>query len=234
MHPSGYLRPDGSALGARARSRVATVAARMSERVCTMSQLSDTQLVILSAAVQRDDRTILPLPERLKGGAAAKVVNSLIGKGLVEEVDARHGDLIWRDTGDGHGVTLVATDAAFSALGISADLRPAQAGLVAVAVDDGEMVDGAPADQGIVAAMVDDRARKSDAAPRQRAASKQAKLIEMLKRPDGATIPEVVEALGWQPHTVRGAIAGALKKKLGINVNSEKIDDRGRVYRVVE
>jgi len=62
--------------------------------------------------------------------------------------------------------------------------------------------------------------------------SKQAKLIEMLKRPEGATIAEVVEALQWQPHTVRGAIAGALKKKLGLKVESEKEGERGRVYRV--
>jgi len=63
--------------------------------------------------------------------------------------------------------------------------------------------------------------------------SKQSKLIEMLKRPEGATIAEVVEALQWQAHTVRGAIAGALKKKLGLKVESEKVDaDRGRVYRI--
>ena len=197
-----------------------------------MSQLSDTQLVILSTAVQRPDRCVLPLPDRLKGGAASKVVNSLIGKGLIEEVEAKRGDLIWRDTGDGHGVTLVATDAAFAALGIALASDPASAGRLAVAVDDGEMIGGTPADQGAAAVMVDDRARKDGAAPRTRAGSKQAKLIEMLKRPDGATIPEVVDALQWQAHTVRGAIAGALKKKLGIEVTSEKVDGRGRVYRV--
>jgi hypothetical protein len=57
-------------------------------------------------------------------------------------------------------------------------------------------------------------------------------LIAMLKRPEGATVPEVVEAMGWQPHTVRGAIAGALKKRLGLQISSEKVDGRGRVYRV--
>ena len=65
-----------------------------------------------------------------------------------------------------------------------------------------------------------------------RADSKQAKLIEMLKRPDGATIDEIVKKFEWQPHTVRGAIAGALKKKLGLDVQSEKIEGRGRVYRI--
>ena len=66
-----------------------------------------------------------------------------------------------------------------------------------------------------------------------RAESKQSQLIAMLKRPDGATIVEIAKALDWMPHTVRGAIAGALKKKLGLNVESEKVDDRGRVYRVL-
>jgi len=65
-----------------------------------------------------------------------------------------------------------------------------------------------------------------------RSESKQAKLIEMLKRPDGATIDEIVKKFEWQPHTVRGAIAGALKKKLGLDVQSEKIEGRGRVYRI--
>ena len=65
-----------------------------------------------------------------------------------------------------------------------------------------------------------------------RAESKQTRLIAMLKLPDGATIVEIAAALSWQMHTVRGAIAGALKKKLGLAVTSEKIDGRGRVYRI--
>ena len=54
----------------------------------------------------------------------------------------------------------------------------------------------------------------------------------LLRRAKGATIAEIVEAFKWQPHTVRGAIAGALKKKLGLDVVSEKSDKRGRVYRI--
>ena len=75
-------------------------------------------------------------------------------------------------------------------------------------------------------------ATKATSTPR--AESKQSQLIAMLKLPDGATIVEIAKALDWQPHTVRGAIAGALKKKLGLNVESEKVDDRGRVYRLAE
>jgi predicted ArsR family transcriptional regulator len=71
-----------------------------------------------------------------------------------------------------------------------------------------------------------------DRTPGTRADSKQAKLIEMLTRPDGATIDEIVKKFDWQPHTVRGAIAGALKKKLGLDVQSEKVEGRGRVYRI--
>ena len=79
------------------------------------------------------------------------------------------------------------------------------------------------------------RAAKARTAERKsgtRADSKQAKLIEMLKRAHGATIDEVAAAFDWQKHTVRGAIAGALKKKLGLDVKSEKVEGRGRVYRI--
>ena len=65
-----------------------------------------------------------------------------------------------------------------------------------------------------------------------REGTKQAMIIELLKRPGGATLAEIVEATGWQAHTVRGAMAGALKKKLGLTVTSEKDEVRGRVYRV--
>ena len=69
-------------------------------------------------------------------------------------------------------------------------------------------------------------------APTSRADSKQAQLIKMLERPDGATVDEIVKKLEWQSHTVRGAIAGALKKRLKLKVESEKIEGRGRVYRI--
>jgi predicted ArsR family transcriptional regulator len=70
--------------------------------------------------------------------------------------------------------------------------------------------------------------------PRVRENSKQAQLITMLRQAKGATIDEIAAALSWQPHTVRGAIAGALKKKLGLNVASEKDEKRGRIYRIVD
>jgi hypothetical protein len=63
--------------------------------------------------------------------------------------------------------------------------------------------------------------------------TKQAQLIAMLRRKEGATIAQIVAATGWQPHTVRGAFAGALKKKLGLTVTSEKVEGE-RTYRIAE
>lgn len=186
-----------------------------------MTQLSDTQAIILSAAAQRPERIALPLPDSLRGGAAAKVVSTMIAKGLLQEVEVnlRRGELVWRETGNGPGTTLVATDAGLSAIGIEPDeteTTPASAT---------EAPPQDPAHDG------DAEAGQSTRTPR--AGTKQAALIAMLRASDGATIGEITAATGWQAHTVRGAIAGALKKKLGLDVTSEKVEGRGRVYRVV-
>ena len=180
-----------------------------------MTQLSDTQALILSAAAQRPERIALPLPESLRGGAAAKVVGAMIAKGYLEEVDAdlRKGEPMWRETGDGHGTTLVATDAGLAAIGIEPE-----------GATDARTVEAAP-----------DTPAKPDTAPKartQREGTKQSKLIAMLRAPDGATIEEIMVALDWAAHTIRGAMAGALKKKLGFEVTSEKVEGRGRVYRL--
>ncbi len=64
--------------------------------------------------------------------------------------------------------------------------------------------------------------------------TKQALLIDRLQRPQGASIAELVKATGWQNHSVRGAISFALKKKLGLNVTSQRDEKRGRVYRITK
>jgi hypothetical protein len=64
-----------------------------------------------------------------------------------------------------------------------------------------------------------------------REGTKLALLVEMLRRPKGVTINELADAIGWQPHSVRGAMSGALKKKLGLTIESLKIEGRGHVYR---
>lgn len=178
-----------------------------------MTKLTDTQAVILSAAAQRDSYNVLPLPGSLRGGAATKVVETMIAKGFIEEVDAdvRKGELVWRETGDGHGTTLVATDEGLAAIGIEPEGTSTAP----------ESAPDTPAEQ-----------TEAPKARIPREGTKQAALIAMLRAPGGASIAEIVAATGWQPHTVRGAMAGALKKKLGLEVASEKVEGRGRVYRL--
>jgi len=180
-----------------------------------MTQLSDTQTLILSAAAQRPEHIALPLPESLRGGAAAKVVGAMIAKGFLEEVDAnlRRDEPVWRETGDGHGTTLVATDAGLAAIGIEP-----------VGATDAPIEEAAP-----------DTPAEPDAAPKartQREGTKQAKLIAMLRADGGATIEEIMAATNWASHTIRGAMAGVLKKKLGLEVKSAKVVGRGRIYRL--
>ena len=68
--------------------------------------------------------------------------------------------------------------------------------------------------------------------PRTRDNSKQAQVIAMLRRPEGATIVQICETTGWQQHTVRGTFAGSFKKKLGLNITSTKEQGGERVYKV--
>ena len=62
--------------------------------------------------------------------------------------------------------------------------------------------------------------------------SKLGQLEAMLRRPDGATIPQLVKALDWQAHSVRGAMSGSLKKKQGLKITATKEEGKERVYRV--
>ncbi len=208
-----------------------------------MIKLTDTQLVVLSAACQRPNRNLLPLPANLKGGAAAKVIDGLSAKGLVEEAAAAPGDSVWREGEDGSRATLRATDAAFQALGIEVERsqspeeampgakrrsRKGASGPKSTFKAKATNTKAAPSKGSRKPATADES--KNDRPSRTN--TKQASLIAMLQRPEGASLDEIVAATGWLPHTVRGAIAGALKKKLGLTVTSEKAEGRGRVYRI--
>jgi DNA-binding NarL/FixJ family response regulator len=190
-----------------------------------MPQLSGSQLIVLTAACQRPDSCVFPVTAKLKGNAAGNVLKSLLKKELIKEVRAQRDDTVWRHDEQSGRMTLVATKAAFAALGI--DPRDE--------VEDAE-TEAAEAAPAKVEAKPNLRPKKPKTkepkAPRKD--SKQAQLIAMLRRAKGATIDEIAEALSWQPHTVRGAIAGALKKTLGLDVTSEKDGKRGRIYRIAE
>jgi hypothetical protein len=197
-----------------------------------MFKLTDTQLIVLTAAAGRDDGSILPLPETIRGGAVNKVVDALIARGLAERIEDER----------------IAVD----------DLvRITRAGLVAINVDPDDGIQAANdahgGEDGTVAAPEPEvattcadeatQAATPDGGPttkpkraprRKREGTKQATLIDMLRRKQGATIAQIAEATGWRNHTIRGAISGALKKKLGLDVTSEKTEDGPRIYRIID
>ena len=181
---------------------------------------SDTQSLILSRAATRPGNLAVPLPEGLAGAAAKMVVRKMIVRGWLEEVEANltRREPLWRETGDGHGTTLIATEAGLDAIGIEP--------LVASAVASARKAKPSPQAE----RTPDGTATLKPVAIR--AGTKQARIIAMLQRPEGATVAEMVEATSWQAHTVRGSISGALKKKLGLPVAAEKVEGRGTVYRL--
>jgi len=67
---------------------------------------------------------------------------------------------------------------------------------------------------------------------KQRTNSKQSDVIEMLRQPQGATIAAIMRATSWQQHSVRGFFAGVVRKKLGLALESQKLKDQNRVYRI--
>ena len=185
-----------------------------------MTKLTDTQTIILTAGAQRPDNIAMPLPKGLAGAAAKMAVTKMIERGWLQEVDAnlRRGEPLWRETGDGHGITLVVTDAGLLAIGVERLEACAVAKTLAAKPRPGLALQSATDETPKLVAI--------------RAGTKQAQIISMLQRPDGATIAEMVAATGWQPHTARAAISGALKKKLALPITSLKVEGRGTVYRL--
>lgn len=192
-----------------------------------MSKLTDTQLVILAAGAQRDDGAALPLPKslRIKGAAVTKTLDGLRKKGLIDERPAPNAAAAWREDKDGRRMILVITDAGLKAI----DGEPA--GKTRKKPTPAEARSKQRRSEQKTAGS---KPKRHESVPAVRQGTKQALLIDLLKRKNGATIDEIGEATGWQAHSVRGAISGALKKKLGFAISSEKVDGRGRVYRIAE
>lgn len=187
------------------------------------TQLTATQEAILTRAVEHTEGRIDWFPENVNGGARVKVLAGLANRRL-----AIHQDGAWRVTEAGYdalGARRVLLDAIDEADLTDAEIAQSNG------VDPDLEADVAAAEASIASAQARAPAPKSG---RTRDNTKQATLIAMLRRPEGATIGQMASALEWQAHTVRGALAGALKKKLGLTLVSEKEKGQERVYRITD
>ena len=166
-----------------------------------MPRLTDTQIVILSAAARRQDGAVLPLPKSLKvkGHAATKTLEGLCEKGLLNEKPAARNAAVWREDEDGRRMMLIITDAGLQVIGVDADettiKQPTPTKTRSKKRRGGTV-------QKLTAAVP--KSKKSQTAARQ--GTKQALLINLLKRKKGAPIEAIVETLDWLPHTVRASL----------------------------
>ncbi|MBS4038047.1 MAG: DUF3489 domain-containing protein [Hydrogenophaga sp.] len=185
----------------------------------TTTQLTPAQQAILAHAVEHTSGKIDWFPDNIKGGARKKVLDGLFNRALI--------------TTDG-------TDWFVAAEGYDA-LRLPRPGLnkkvtgqfeahLDQIIANAEGASVATSDHELEAAVT--AAEATWVKPRTRENSKQAEVIRMLQRPEGATIGQICTATGWQAHTVRGTFAGAFKKKLGLNIVSDKPQGGERIYRI--
>ena len=190
------------------------------------SKLTDTQRVVLAAAAAKDTGVVLPLPTSLGAnqGTHGIILKSLITRGLITERPAQPGEKVWHQTDEFGRITLSITSAGLEAIGIGASPEMENSG--------GNIESGASVTRQLVVSTQVQSPVAPNPGSGPRAGSKLAILIDLLGRPAGVTISDIMRATNWQAHSVRGAISGALKKKLGLIIVSEVTKDRGRVYRI--
>jgi len=196
-------------------------------------KLSDTQLVMLSAAAQRDDHC-LTLPEKLKGASARKVATKLIAAGLVEEVKAKAGMPVWRrDEQDGQPYALALTAAGARAIAVNPDDDASEAADEERSPPEGDQpTTSAEADGTAPGASAAESAQAFATPLAPRPGTKLAQAIEMLRATEGATIAELAQAMGWLPHTTSAVLTGLRKR--GYSLTLDRSDtERGSAYRIV-
>jgi Protein of unknown function (DUF3489) len=220
------------------------------------TKLTDTQLIALSGATQRQDG-VVSLPDRIKGMAAQKLATSLMDKGFVREIRAKPGMPAWRRDEDGRTYALVITKLGRAAIGVADEGRTSMdavkdVGLPGPRTHKGKRpVASAPDSLDTLVARAPDQgpARERDAARAQssdfvsqgsqwtgqsvnspRRGTKLAEVLALLEREAGASIEELTSATGWLPHTTRAALTGLRKR--GYTVLRERKAEGGSVYRI--
>jgi hypothetical protein len=202
-------------------------------------KLSDTQLLILSSASQRTDHAAL-LPANLKGSAAKKVVDRLLNEKLLQELRAKDDMPVWRRGDDNRPYSLRITKAGLRAIAVE-DVAEAPDKNTAADPDEVAAVDVSKAKSSgrpgrakrsgaKKSAAVSAKATKASS-DRIKSDSKQDKIVALLERPKGATLDALMKETQWQKHSVRGFLAGTVRKKLKLPLLSEKIDGV-RTYRI--
>jgi hypothetical protein len=189
-------------------------------------KLSDTQLLILSSASQRNDHAAV-LPANLKGSAAKKVIDRLLNESLLQELRAKDDMPIWRRGDDNRPYSLRVTKAP----GNNAAAQPNELAAAEVSTEaKSSERPGRAKRSGAKKTAVSANATKASA-NRANPDSKQDKIVALLQRPNGATLDALVKETQWQKHSVRGFLAGTVRKKLKLPLLSEKIDGV-RTYRI--
>ena len=167
------------------------------------AKLTDTQTEVLNAAAGRPDGNMEPLPANLRGGARAKVIECLLARCLAADAD-------------GH---ILLTDAGYAAVG---KRRPIPKGVQKMDAPDA-----------LTKREVTHALQKLEVTSRTiRPGTKLAAIIAAMRHPGGVTIAQMMAGTGWQAHTVRGAISGMVRKRLGYTVVTEKGADGQRAYRI--
>ena len=191
-----------------------------------MPKLNDSQLVILSAAARRQDGAVLPLPRSLKvnKAAATTVLESLLKKGLVAERPAAADEAHWRETRDGGRTALAIADAGLQAIGVEVDRKTSKQSPSTKPRPKQRRRRAEPKPSGT-------KPKGGTPPPAVRPGTKQALLIDLLKRKKGATIEAIVETLGWLPHTVRAALTRL--RQQGFRIERVREDGVSR-YRISE
>jgi Protein of unknown function (DUF3489) len=205
-------------------------------------KLTNTELVMMSAAARRDERDLEP-PKSMKASTAAKVAAKLIASGLVREIKAKKRAAAWRrDEKTGQEYSLKLTAAGLKAIVVDVeDPRPTAVG------DASTVADNVPANTnaadapneaigkiavGAAIATTPEIAATKPATGKPREGTKIARVIELLQRDQGAALDELIAATGWLPHTARAALTGLRHR--GYEVRLERGGkDRASVYRVV-